>query len=101
MREKPRWPKQRLKRNRPSLRTRFELQALEPRVLLSADPMDLGNKDDAPSLHGAAAEEVVVDGIEAAGMGEKEYVIAYDPGAQVDDIFGGLDATQAAQNSEG
>jgi hypothetical protein len=88
-----------LNKNRPGFRNRFELQALEPRVLLSADPLDLVNKDDASPSVDQTADEVVVAHEEVAQGGQKNYVIAYDPGAQVDDIFGGVGEAEAGANA--
>ena len=68
----------------------FELEALEPRVLLSADLLASGAaKADNLKLE-TAVDEVAVDAQVAAGFGEKSDAVGYDPSAQVDDIFAGL-----------
>ena len=83
-------PNQQVRKTRPSSGTRFELQALEPRVLLSADLLLPGHEDAAPISSNQAAEEVALGEDEATQIGEKEFVIGYDPAAQIDDIFEGV-----------
>ncbi len=68
----------------------FELQALEPRVLLSADLLASAAATAPKASHGQATEEVAVGREEAANLAQKCYVVAYDAGAQIADIFDGM-----------
>ncbi|MGB8170655.1 MAG: LEPR-XLL domain-containing protein, partial [Chthoniobacteraceae bacterium] len=69
----------------------FELEALEPRVLLSADLLAAGVAKADHAKVEIAVDEVTVDAQVAAGFGEKKDVVGYDPAAQVDDIFADLE----------
>src|SRR6185503_11634581 len=69
---------------RATARNKFELEALEPRVLMSADVMGpcLPAPDPTAKLDSA---EVVEDGV--ADDLAVDTTLAYDPAAQLDDIF--------------
>ncbi|MEQ1861602.1 MAG: LEPR-XLL domain-containing protein, partial [Chthoniobacteraceae bacterium] len=85
-----------MKPNRPTPANLFELQALEPRVLLSADLLVAGAQDAHETRPGNATDEVVLDTQQAAQIGAKSDVVSYDPAAQVDDIFAGFDVAPSS-----
>ena len=88
-------------RRKPSIAGNlFELEALEPRVLLSADLLAAGAASANHLKAEMTVDEVAIDAQAAAQFGEKMNVVAYDPGAQVDDIFGDLGGDDAAAKAD-
>jgi hypothetical protein len=63
---------------------KFDLEALEPRVLLSGSPLPL------VALSGGGDSADVQHSAEHVSVPENQPLIGANPAASVDDIFGGL-----------
>src|SRR6185503_15017541 len=67
----------------------FELEALEPRVLLSADPLAAGGTSYTSPTDPITQIVVAQDDQTAQTTNPAAIPLAYDPASQIDDIFGG------------
>ena len=70
-------------------RDRFELEALEPRLLLSADVLAAALIQPAPATSGAGTGASVIE-VSSHAQTPMQAALAYDPAAQVDGIFEGV-----------
>ena len=71
---------------------RFELEALEPRLLLSADVMLVSAVSQPTDSSGQSAPGKQVIEVSAQGQVPMQAAFAYNPADQVDDIFAGVTA---------
>ena len=66
---------------------KFDLEALEPRVLLSGSPLPL------VALSGGGDSTDIQHSAEQVSVPENQPLIGANPAASIDDIFGGLEGT--------
>ena len=77
---------------------RFELEALEPRVLLSGDPAGAAVLD--PLVTDPSLASIVEEQLDSDPAQAQADQIAYDPAAQVDGIFEGVAEDESSLQSQ-